>query len=354
MRNGSMAVLTPEGKQGYDSRLINYDPDLSVGFPLCIGNKPLVDFDRQQRHIAGGRHAQRIECLPANDCSTNSLLLPIIFRLVIPRYGGSHQRQPLRAGGHILSGRGIPSLMDPSLHSVPLWMTKRKFVVRLLPTFPHLCPIFPLLLPAKHGTHLMDLIYYAELLGTMVFAISGTMAAIRQDIDLFGAGFTGFVTAIGGGSLRDIFLNLRPVWVDDGNYLIAILVGVVIALSFKKALEKLIRTFTLFDALGIGFFTVVGVQKSLTYGSHEIAAVVLGMFSAVMGGVIRDTLMNETPLIFRKEIYATACLSGAILFVTLHYFGIDNNINAFISASVIVVIRIVSVKYKLSLPLVGG
>lgn len=200
----------------------------------------------------------------------------------------------------------------------------------------------------------MDLIYYAELLGTMVFAISGTMAAIRQDIDLFGAGFTGFVTAIGGGSLRDIFLNLRPVWVDDGNYLIAILVGVVIALSFKKALEKLIRTFTLFDALGIGFFTVVGVQKSLTYGSHEIAAVVLGMFSAVMGGVIRDTLMNETPLIFRKEIYATACLSGAILFVTLHYFGIDNNINAFISASVIVVIRIVSVKYKLSLPLVGG
>jgi len=200
----------------------------------------------------------------------------------------------------------------------------------------------------------MELIYYIDLLGTTVFAISGAMAAMRHNIDIFGAAFTGFVTAIGGGSLRDIFLNLRPVWVDDGNYLLGILAGVLIAVLFKRLLDKLARTLFLFDALGIGFFTVVGVQKSLAVDSSGIAAVVLGMFSAVMGGVTRDTLLNETPLIFRKEIYATACLSGAILFVTLDSFGVGYNINAFLSASVVVVIRVVAVRYRLTLPIVGG
>lgn len=188
----------------------------------------------------------------------------------------------------------------------------------------------------------------------MVFAISGAMAAMRHNIDIFGATFTGFVTAIGGGSLRDIFLNLRPVWVDDGNYLLAILTGVIIAVLLKKTLYQLARTLSLFDALGIGFFTVVGVQKSLDHESSAIAAVVLGMFSAVMGGVTRDTLMNETPLIFRKEIYATACLSGAILFVVLNSLGIDYKLNAFLSVSTVVIIRIVAVKYRLTLPIVGG
>jgi len=200
----------------------------------------------------------------------------------------------------------------------------------------------------------MEFIYYIDLLGTMVFAISGVMAAMRHNIDIFGAAFTGFVTAIGGGSLRDIFLNVRPVWVDDGNYLLAILAGVVLAIFFKKGLGKLARTLSLFDALGIGFFTVVGVQKSLTFDSSGIAAVVLGLFSAVMGGVTRDTLLNETPLIFRREIYATACLSGAVLFVVLNKIGIDYSLNALLSASCVSLIRIAAVKYKLTLPLVGG
>lgn len=200
----------------------------------------------------------------------------------------------------------------------------------------------------------MELIYYIDLLGTAVFAISGAMAAMRHNIDIFGAAFTGFVTAIGGGSLRDIFLNLRPVWVDDGNYLLAILLGVLIAVLSKNLLGKLARTLSLFDALGIGFFTVVGVQKSLTFDSSGIAAVVLGLFSAVMGGVTRDTLLNDTPLIFRKEIYATACLSGAVLFVLLSRMGIDYNLNAFISAAVVSIMRLLAVKYKLTLPIVGG
>jgi len=200
----------------------------------------------------------------------------------------------------------------------------------------------------------MEALYYLDLLGTMVFAISGAMAAMRHNIDVFGSTFTGFVTAIGGGSLRDIFLTLRPVWVNDSNYLLAILTGVLIAITLNKVLFQLAKTLFLFDTLGIALFTIVGVEKSLNHESSGIAAVVLGMFSAVMGGVIRDTLMNETPLIFRREIYATACLAGACLFVVLYSMGVSHGINAISSAALVVLIRVLSVKFKLSLPVVGG
>ncbi len=196
----------------------------------------------------------------------------------------------------------------------------------------------------------MDFIYFIDLLGTMVFAISGAMAANRKGIDVFGATFMGFVTAIGGGSLRDLFLNIRPVWVEDDNYLIAIFIGVAISILFNKRLDSFARTLFLFDAIGIGFFTIVGAQKSLSYESSAIAAVMFGMFSASMGGVIRDTLMNETPLILRKEIYASACLAGAICYVLLRMTPITENLNAFISASLVFIIRFLSVKYNLSLP----
>ena len=194
------------------------------------------------------------------------------------------------------------------------------------------------------------LIYYIDLIGTMIFAISGSMAANRFGVDIFGATFTGFVTAIGGGSLRDVFLNLRPVWVGDGNYLIAILIGVVISAIFNKHLDKFARTLFLFDALGIGFFTIVGVEKSLANDSSQMSAVLLGMFSASMGGVIRDVLMNVTPLILRKEIYASACLAGAIIYVLLSKANIPTQINAFISISIISGLRFLAVRYNYSLP----
>jgi len=200
----------------------------------------------------------------------------------------------------------------------------------------------------------MDLLYAIDLTGTLVFAISGAMAAADHKIDIFGAAFTGFVTAIGGGSLRDIFLNMRPVWVDDGNYLLAIISGVLIAVSTHQLIGKLRRTMFMFDALGISFFTIVGLQKSLGAESSSIAAIVLGLFSAVMGGVTRDTLLNDVPLIFRKEIYATACLSGAVAFILLDKLGISENLNAFLSATLIFLIRTISVRYRLTLPIVGG
>lgn len=198
----------------------------------------------------------------------------------------------------------------------------------------------------------MQLPYYIDLLGTLVFATSGALAASDKNMyrDIFGVTFTGFVTAVGGGTLRDMILGTRPVWVADGNYLIAITIGVSIAIFFKYYFLKYWRTFFLFDTLGIALYTVVGVQKSLEYEVAPLAAIIMGMFSAVMGGVIRDTLINEIPLIFRKEIYATACLFGAAVFVSLKILNIDDNINSFISVISIIIVRTLAVKYKFTLP----
>jgi uncharacterized membrane protein YeiH len=197
----------------------------------------------------------------------------------------------------------------------------------------------------------MDLQYPLELLGTFVFAISGALAVRDKEHDVFGAGFTGFVTAIGGGTLRDLLLDSHPlVWIGDIHFLYAILLGVLAAFIFPKMLSKLRKTMFLFDTLGIAFFTVLGVEKSLSLGVRPEIAAIMGMFSAVMGGVIRDTLVNEIPILFRKEIYASACLAGAILYLILNYFGLQRDINLLISISVIISIRLVAVRYKLSLP----
>jgi uncharacterized membrane protein YeiH len=198
---------------------------------------------------------------------------------------------------------------------------------------------------------LMTLQYILELLGTFFFAMSGALAIRDRHHDLFGAGFTGFVTAIGGGTLRDIMLGSYPlVWIGDINFLYAVFAGVIIAYFFSKSLIQLRRTFLLFDTIGISFFTIIGVEKALSLGVRAEIAAIMGMFSAIMGGVIRDVLMNETPVLFRKEIYATACLAGAILYLILHYFGIDRNINLLLSIGLILVIRLLAVKFKLALP----
>lgn len=193
--------------------------------------------------------------------------------------------------------------------------------------------------------------YPFELLGTFFFAISGALAIQDHHDDLFGAGFLGFVTAIGGGTLRDMMLGSYPlVWIGDIFFLYAILAGVIIAYLFYKALVRLKRTFLFFDALGISFFTILGVEKALSLGVRPEIAAIMGMFSAVMGGVIRDVLTNETPVLFRKEIYATACLAGAILYLILYKFDVDRHVNLIVSILVIFVIRLLAVTYKLSLP----
>ncbi|MCG6149808.1 trimeric intracellular cation channel family protein [Leptospira levettii] len=196
--------------------------------------------------------------------------------------------------------------------------------------------------------------YYIGLAGIMVFAISGAVAALEHKEhhhDVFSVFFTGFITAIGGGTLRDITLGNYPVsWVKDENILWAIFLGFLLVIFFPKRLTKLRSELFLFDTLGIGIYTVLGTRIALDHGVNFFASALLGMISAIFGGVIRDTLMNEVPFIFRKEIYATACLAGAVLYLILHSFQFDGNLNLSISASVVVIIRIIAVKYNLGLP----
>jgi uncharacterized membrane protein YeiH len=193
--------------------------------------------------------------------------------------------------------------------------------------------------------------YVLEILGTFFFAISGALAIQDRNPDFFGAGFTGFVTAIGGGTLRDIMLGSYPLaWVSDIYFLYAVFAGVLVAYVFFKVLIGLRRTFLFFDALGISFFAIIGVEKALSLGVRPEIAAIMGMFTAVMGGVIRDTLINDTPVLFRKEVYATACLGGAMLYLILNHFGVERDVNLIVSSAFIFAVRMVAVKFKLSLP----
>lgn len=193
--------------------------------------------------------------------------------------------------------------------------------------------------------------YALEIIGTFSFAISGALAVKDKEQDWFGAGFTAFVTAIGGGSLRDILLGSYPlVWIGDVNFLYAILAGFVVTIPFGGMLQRLRRTLLIFDTFGIALFTILGAEKALHLGVKPEIAVIMGVFSAVMGGVIRDTLSNDIPIVFRKEIYATACLAGATLFVVLDHYQVERNTSFLVAAALIIVIRILAVRFKWSLP----
>ena len=161
-------------------------------------------------------------------------------------------------------------------------------------------------------------IYAIDIAGTFVFAISGALAASEKRFDIFGAGILALVTAVGGGTLRDVLIGSTPVgWMQDLNYLIVIGAAVVISFFGKTYILKLRRTLFLFDTIGIALFTLLGLQKTLALGLSPVIAILMGVVSAVFGGVLRDVLSNVEPLIFRKEIYATACLAGGVLFVGL-------------------------------------
>lgn len=197
------------------------------------------------------------------------------------------------------------------------------------------------------------LFYWLNLIGIFFFTISGSLAARdkKHYHDYFGVFFTGFLTAIGGGTLRDMMLGAYPIsWLSDRNILISIILAFLVTLLFKSAIIKLRRTLFLFDTIGVGIYTILGVEKSLEYNVNPFAAVILGLISAVFGGVIRDTLINEIPLIFAKEIYATACLTGAVLYTSMLYIQLDPNLAAPICMAVIIIFRIIAVKYKLALP----
>lgn len=198
----------------------------------------------------------------------------------------------------------------------------------------------------------MSIQYILEIIGTFAFAISGALSVKDQKHqDWFGASFTAFLCSIGGGTMRDVLLDSYPlVWISDITILYAIIAGILTTFIFYKYLIGLRRTLFLFDTFGIALFTIVGTEKALHLGVRPEIAAIMGVFTAIMGGVVRDMMNNEIPIIYRKEVYATACLAGAISYLVLDRAGAERNV-AFIAASlVIIAIRILAVRYEWSVP----
>ncbi|MCL4166839.1 UNVERIFIED_CONTAM: hypothetical protein GTU68_030001, partial [Idotea baltica] len=143
----------------------------------------------------------------------------------------------------------------------------------------------------------MELIYALDILGTFAFAISGALLAAEKRLDLFGVIIIAFVTAVGGGMLRDILIDAHPInWIGDFNYLYTIFIAVIATFLFKSKILPLSKTLFLFDTIGLGVFTLLGLQKALVFDLHPFVALIMGMISAVFGGVLRDVLTNRVPL----------------------------------------------------------
>lgn len=197
----------------------------------------------------------------------------------------------------------------------------------------------------------MSLFYLLDLLGTSAFAVSGALFAMNKKMDPVGVFIIAFATAVGGGTLRDVMIGKYPVaWMNDLNYVYVILLTVVLTIIFRKKIRYLSKSLFLFDTIGLGIFTIVGTEIGILGGFHPIICVFLGTISASFGGVIRDILANEIPLIFHAEIYATACVAGSISFLILNQFDINQDFIYTSTILLVIVIRLIAVKFDLRLP----
>lgn len=197
----------------------------------------------------------------------------------------------------------------------------------------------------------ISLFFILDLLGTVAFAISGALAAMNRRLDLFGIFIIAFVTAIGGGTVRDILIGSTPVtWMENIVYIYLIGVVTIFAIIFRQKLDHLKKSLFLFDTIGLGVFTITGVEMGVQNDLNPIISIAIGAMTGTFGGVIRDILCNEIPVIFRKEIYATACIVGGLAFVLLHELGVGTDIIYIVTSLTVIIIRLVVVKYHISLP----
>ena len=200
--------------------------------------------------------------------------------------------------------------------------------------------------------HDMNLIVIFSYAGTFVFAITGALKARTNRMDVFGAVVLAFVTAYGGGTLRDLLIGIRPVnWVNDNIALGLVLAATLITFLFKQNLRDFRRSIFFTDAMGLGLFTAAGIEQSLLHGINEGYAMIMGVITATFGGLLADILCNAVPnLLKRGELYATACAIGGTIYLLLKHTGLEHNLNLFICVLVIVGARIYSKRKRLTLP----
>lgn len=190
-----------------------------------------------------------------------------------------------------------------------------------------------------------------EIIGTFAFAISGIRLAAAKNFDWFGAYTVGLVTAIGGGTMRDVLLNRPSFWMVNGWYLGVTGIALIIVILLKKYLVKLNRTLFLFDSIGLALFVVIGIQKTIECGYPMWLAIVMGTITGALGGVIRDILINMEPLIFRKDVYATACIAGGLVYWGAMLCGASELLQQSLCGISIISIRILAVRYDWSIPI---
>lgn len=196
----------------------------------------------------------------------------------------------------------------------------------------------------------MNFTILLDLLGTFAFAVSGIRLASGKQIDWFGAYIIGLVTAIGGGTLRDLLLDVTPFWMLDVKYLLTTAIALIAVLLFRDKLFKWGSTLFLFDTIGLGLFTIVGITKSVDADLPFWVSIIMGTITGSVGGVIRDVLLNDVPLIFRKDIYALACIAGGGVYFLCIYLNIPSGITETIAAMTVIVFRLLAVKFHIHLP----
>lgn len=196
----------------------------------------------------------------------------------------------------------------------------------------------------------MEYTLILDILGVIAFSISGVLTSLRKRMDVFGILIIAFVTSVGGGTLRDVLLGLPVMWMQDMTYVYIILMTTILAVIFRKKLSYLRKSLFLFDTLGIGLYTVVGVEKGISEGLPAVICIAIGTMSACFGGVIRDILCNDIPQIFRKEIYATACILGGLSYFVFLKLNFPVSLIFIFSGLVVIIVRLSAVIFKLSLP----
>lgn len=175
------------------------------------------------------------------------------------------------------------------------------------------------------------------------------MASGKQ-IDWFGAYIIGLITAIGGGTLRDLLLDLTPFWMTNGIYFSTTGLALLATLLFKERIFKLGEALFLFDAIGLGLFTVVGITKSVDAGLPMWVSITMGTITGTVGGVLRDVLLNEVPALFKRDIYAVACIAGGLVYFLCHFLQLPSAATEIITAAAVILLRLIAVRFHLHLP----
>lgn len=189
-----------------------------------------------------------------------------------------------------------------------------------------------------------------EIIGTFAFAVSGIRLASGKQIDWFGAYVIGLVTAIGGGTARDLLLGVTPFWMTNGIYFAVTGAALLATLIFKNKLFRWKNTLFVFDTVGLGLFTIVGISKSADLQLSFWVCIVMGTITGSVGGVIRDVLLNEVPLLLRKDIYALACAAGGIIYFLCLYLNVSKSLTELIAASTVILVRILALHFHIHLP----